>query len=62
MPIELLPETPSQTAGPYVHMDWLWKPPVLPHVRRKSGINWPSQMPLASTFCCSAMSMMAMAI
>lgn len=49
MPIELLPETPSQTAGPYVQSAWPWKRPATRPVTRKSGTAWRAAMRPAST-------------
>lgn len=51
MPIELLPETPSQTAGPTYTSASPWKRPATPPATRKSGIAWPRLMLPANTSC-----------
>ena len=51
MPIELLPETPSQTAGPYVHIGLAPEAAGNPTRDQKSGIAWPSLTRQVSTSC-----------
>ena len=51
MPVQLLPETPSQTAGPYVHIGLALAAAGNPPRPRKSGTRWPRPMRRVSGSC-----------